>query len=714
MAALQKIRSKGTLLIAVIGLALFAFIAEEFFRSMETTSNQEKQQIGKIYDEKLNVQEYQSMVDEYTEAFKFMRGISSLNDYELNSLKDQVWQTYVNNKLIEHEAQELGLTVTDGEMEEIIRSGKHQLLQQTPFRNEKTGMFDANMLKNFLTEYDNMKNKPEQIPAEYMEYYQNLYKFWGFVEKSLRESLLNEKYQTLFVKTFISNPIVSKMSYDDRVNKNEAIIVSYPYTAISDNDIQVTDAELKAMYNSKKELFRIPEERRVIKYVDFQVTASEKDKAELSKEMNELAEQLRNENGEEARIVRQSNSVIAYSPVPLTKNAFPTDIQSELDSINTGIVKGPYLNAADNTMNILKLKNKVTLPDSIEFRTIQVVGVTEDDINKRADSIYNALKAGADFEAVAKNYKQSGIKQWLSSRAYEGSTMGEEDAKFITLLNSMNVNAIEKTTMGQGRVIAQVTGRKGMTTKYDLAVIKRPIEFSKETYSKAYNDFSRFVASNPTLKEMEANAAKNGYNVIESSEFPNSVHYVANIPSTRDALRWVFEAKEGETSPLYECGNNDHLLVIALTKIYEEGYRPLEDVKNEVAAMVKRDKKAEKIIASLKNVSNLEQAKAVKDVSVDTLSISFGIPAYIRSVGSTEPAVAGCVAGAQLNKFGGPVKGNNGVFMYQVLSRTQSKDTYNEKTEEMRTNQINMRAASNFSYELWLKANVKDRRYLYF
>ena len=100
MAALQKIRSKGTLLIVVIGLALFAFIAEEFFRSIETSSNQSKQQIGEVYGENLSVQEYQALIDEYTEAVKFMRGVTSLDENEQNGLKDQVWQTYVSNKLI--------------------------------------------------------------------------------------------------------------------------------------------------------------------------------------------------------------------------------------------------------------------------------------------------------------------------------------------------------------------------------------------------------------------------------------------------------------------------------------------------------------------------------------------------------------------------------------------------------------------------------------
>ncbi len=122
-------------------------------------------------------------MDEYAEVVKFTSGNSALNDQQLTQLRDQVWNTYVNNKLIEHEAEELGLTVTDAEIQSIISEGNSPILMQTPFRNEQTGRFDANVLKKFLTDYEGMKTKSEQMPAEYMDYYNSLYKFWMFIEK---------------------------------------------------------------------------------------------------------------------------------------------------------------------------------------------------------------------------------------------------------------------------------------------------------------------------------------------------------------------------------------------------------------------------------------------------------------------------------------------------------------------------------------------------
>ena len=199
MAALGKIRSKGVALVCVIGLGLFAFIAEEAFRSCESTRNDHRQQIGEVLGKKINVQEYQKLVDEYVEIIKLQRGDQGLNDTELDRYRDYVWQTYVSNALVADEAQRLGLTVTDDELQEVLNKGTNPLLQQTPFFNRQTGRFDVAALKNFLSTY---RTQGAQDPQS-----QTIYKYWTFIEKNLRHELLNQKYQTLTAATQLSNPV---------------------------------------------------------------------------------------------------------------------------------------------------------------------------------------------------------------------------------------------------------------------------------------------------------------------------------------------------------------------------------------------------------------------------------------------------------------------------------------------------------------------------
>ena len=151
MATLQKIRNRGKILIAVVGLALFAFIAEEFVRSLSYTRSETRQRIGKVYDENVSVQEFNALVEEYTDVVKFSNGINTLSDDQMSMIRDQVWQTLVNQKLIEHECNKLGITVSDAELQDIINNGRSPMLAQTPFRTQQ-GTFDINALKQFLSE----------------------------------------------------------------------------------------------------------------------------------------------------------------------------------------------------------------------------------------------------------------------------------------------------------------------------------------------------------------------------------------------------------------------------------------------------------------------------------------------------------------------------------------------------------------------------------
>ena len=716
MAALQKIRSKGPLLVIIIGLALFAFIAEEAMRSIQTASSESKQRVGEIYKEKLSVQDFQNMVDEYAEVVKFTNGMGSLNDEQMTQLRDQVWNTYVNNKLIEHEAELLGLTVTDAEVQSIINSGKSPLLMQTPFRNEKTGAFDVNVLKKFLTDYEGIKSQTTQMPAEYIEYYTKLYNLWTFIEKTIREETLISKYQTLLSKSLLSNKIVNQAAFNDRNNESNILLAALPYTLINDKDIKVDDADLKAKYEEMKESFKQIAETRDIKYIDVEVQASAADKAALDKEMQEAYNKL-TLGGDFAKIVRESGSTISYSELPVSKNALPRDIANEIDSMSAGQTKAPYYFAGDNTMNTIKLISKVSAPDSIQFQQIQVSGADAAVVKHTADSIMTALNQGAPFDSIAKKYGQNADKTWMTSRQYEGATMDPENMNFIKTLNKISVNGVEKIDFTQGSIIVKVTDRRAMIDKYDIAVVKRPVEFSKETYTKAYNDFSHFIASNATLKDIEANALKNGYNLQSRNDLMNSEHYVGGIRSTQEAMRWIFneDTDINSVSPMYECGENDHMLVVILTGVHQKGYRSMEDVKDILTKKVMEDKKAEMLKEKMANAKSIADVMKVNGAVSDTINhVSFSASTFVSKVGYSEPIISGAASKAENGKFISPLKGNGGVYAFQVLSKNKTAEKYDAKSEEMQQESMNMRAVSRFVNDLYEKANVKDNRYLFF
>ena len=713
MAALGKIRSKGALLIGIISLGLFAFIAEEMFRSCESTTNDRRQQVGEVLGEKINVQEFQKLVDEYSEVIKMQQGTDNLNDAQLSQVKDMVWNTYVQTKIIENETKKLGLTVTDAEMQNVLTEGTNPMLMQTPFVNQQTGRFDVNALKKFLAEYKTQKNTNPQLAKQY----ETIYKYWTFIESTLRNQLLSQKYQGLFFHCLISNKIEAKMAFNDQNVESQIQLAAFPYSSIADNKVQITDADLKAKYDEMKSRFKQPVESRDIKYIDVQVNASAGDRAELQKEFDAYDKEL-SAAADPSEIVRKSTSLISYLGVPVSKDAYPYDIAQQLDSMAVGSTSKVIENKRDNTLNIIKLVSKQQLPDSVQYRQIQVGGATAQEAATRADSIYKALSAGADFEVLAKKYGQTGEKTWLTTRQYQSAPSLDKDTKgYLYSLNTMSVNEVKNIALTQGNLIVQVLDRRAMINKYVAAVVKKNITFSRDTYSAAYNKFSAFISANPTAEAIVKNAQKAGYTVLERKDVTTAEHNLAGIRSTREAMRWLFDAKAGDVSSMYECGDNDHMLLVVLDKVNPVGFRSLDDaqVKEFIKSEVMKDKKAEMLMAKAEGVKDLNAAKAKGAVVSEVNQVTFASPVFISATGASEQALSGAVAAVAKGKFSPkPVKGNAGVYLFQVVNKTQRPGKFDAKVEEQRLREKEMQMASNSMDELYLKANVVDKRYLFF
>ena len=711
MAALGKIRKRGVALVIIIGLGLFAFIAEEAFRSCEATKNQQRQQVGEVLGNKINVQEFQALVDEYQEVLKMTQGVDNLSEEQLNSLKDEVWNSYVNEQIIANEAGKIGLTVTDEEMQNIMKEGTNPMLMRTPFVNQETGRFDVTMLTKFLADYKKNASNPQVA-----ESYQKIYQFWQFIEKQLRSQTLAQKYQALIGNSLLSNPVSAKMAFEAQNMESDVELASIAYSTVNDNDVQVAESDLKAEYDAKKEMFKQTVETRDIKYVAFQVVASAADRQALMATMKEASDKLQS-GANPAEVVRKAQSQFPYTGIAATKKAYPSDIAAKIDSMAVGQTSAPFETKSDNTLNVVKLLAKVQMPDSIEYRQIQVGGATVDEARKTADSIYTALKGGADFDKLAEKYGQTGQKQWLTSAMYENSnTMDEESKNYLNSINTIAVNDVKNLEFSQGNIVLQVTARKAMVDKYDVAVVKHTIDFSKATYSEAYNKFSQYVSENKTLEQLEKNAGKFGYRVQERKDLFNSEHNVAGLRSTREAMKWIFDAKVGEVSPLYECGSNDNLLVVALTKVNPVGYRSLSDVQDILKQEVLRNKKFEQIKSKFAGVADIAAAKA-KGARVDSVKqITFSAPVFVQATGSSEPALSGAVAALKQGDFSKAlVKGNGGAYLFRVIKKAQREGAkFDEKTMERSLSQRAQQAAGRFLQELYQKANVVDNRYLFF
>lgn len=719
MTALGKIRSKGILLIIIIGLGLFAFIAEEAFRSCNGIKGQNSQQIGEVLGEKIYVQDFQKLLDEYQDAMKLTMRTDNLSEDQLNQLKDQVWQQLVSERVMKEDCKKLGLTVTEDELQNVLNDGTNQLLTQTPFVNQQTGRFDVSILKQFIDAY---RKAEASNNSQQLDQMRPAYNYWLFVEKNLRTQLLAQKYQSLLANCVLSNKVEAKMAFNEENEEAQIQLASIAYNTIKDADIKVTDEELKAKYEELKPAFRQQQETRDVKMVDVQVKASATDRAQLQKDMAGYQKQLA-AAADPTQVVSKSGSMIQYIGLPVSGKAFQQypDIASKIDSMAVGTT-GVVENTKDNTYNIVRILSRTELPDSVEFRQIQVGGKTLEAARASADSIQKALAAGGDFQAIAKRYGQDSTTTWFTGAMYEqASTMSQDNRAYIEALLNGAVGSTQNVELTQGNVVIQVLNRKAMKSKAVAAVIKKEIRFSDNTYSKAYNRFSQFVTqSQASLADLQKHATKFGYTVQDLNDFATSSHTVGNVGGSgiRDAIKWIFEAKEGQVSQLFEAGKeNDHLLVLCMTKIHPQGYRPWDDaqVKEILKREVIRDKKAEMIMAKLKGVNSIAAAQA-KGAKVSTVNqITFAAPAFIQATGAAEPALSGAVAATAQGKFcSAPVKGNAGVYVFQVVKKQMRPAKYIEEQQIQMCRQRAMQYMGNFMQDLVFGAGVVDNRYLFF
>lgn len=715
MATLGKIRKHGVLLVAAIAIALFLFVAGDLIKGGESLFQKNQQTVAQIDGEDVSIQDFQKLFEEFQGYYEIINGSSLSGEDELNRVKDEAWQTYLQNTLIQKECDALGLTVTDNEVAEIIKNGQSQLLQVPIFMNQQTGRYDYSLVQDFLNEYKQLKESGTQM----QDAYEKAYKYYMFAQKQIRNQSLAQKYQILLSKAIISNPVEAKQNFESRSNETDVILASLPTSQLSDDKVEVTDEEIKAKYNEEKEQYQQNLETRDIKYIDVAISPSDADKKAAEEEMADAYDQLTAaaSNTEAGNISRLLTSQVPYTDILKKKEAFPTMIANLLDSTAVGSVSAPKYDAMTNTYYTFKVLDKQTEADSVLYRQIVVAGTDEAKTKASADSIVNAIKGGATFAEIAKKYNQKSDSTWVSTAQYQNSHLDADNALYVTTLYSMQPNEIKTIKLSNGyNFVLQVLEKRNSVQKYNVAAIVKTLNFSDATYNAAYNKFNSFLAENNTAEKIEANAEKEGYSLMPYPDLTSNQHSVAGIHSTRDALKWIFdEASEKEVSQLYECGDNNHLLVVILDKVNKKGYRSLDKVSSSIKSELTNEKKVAQLAEQLKGVKSIEDAKA-KGAVIDTINhISFASPAFISATASSEPLISAAAAKAQKGAFVGPIKGEGGAYVMQVVDKTKTADKFDAKQEETQVSQTHLRVAFQTLFNvLYLQANVTDNRYKFF
>lgn len=665
MATLQKIRNHGVLLLVIVGLAMLAFIMGDFINSGSSFFNRGRENVGEIAGHKVHYTEYEAAKDQLTEVYKIESGRTDIDEDLSAQIRNQVWQMMLMDYTLREQAEEIGMDITAEELSNLcIGENPHQLIRSRRAFYDETGNFNRFALINFL----NSINQEAQ-DAEQAANLKQAKTYWMYWEKAVRLTYMQEKYTALVSKLVTANALDAKYAFDGRQTSVDVQYVEQPYFAVPDSAVKVTNGDIKKLYAQHKEEYK-QTPNRTIEYVDFAIVPSENDFAEVEHTMRSLENDFRTRPDVEN--VVNGNSDVLYDGRDYSIETIPAEYKDFAFGKNAKKGDCTDLAFADNTYAMARIMDcGYNKSDSVQLRL---------------------LANGEGTEDVELGWFQANeIQKNIATPAFNG----KKGDKFTV-------------SSGMGEQTFQIVDKSVPTPKVKLAILSRTVGASSKTYSILYNKAKQFIVNNGTEEKFRTAAAEEGLTVMPAYALNANADKVADLKNSRPIVRWAFEAKEGQVSDVFECG--DRFVVAMLTETHDGDYRTLDEVRAELVVEATNNKKAEYIINQLNGVSTLDEAAKLFDTDVKTAE-NVSLSSYRFGSTGIEPAVIGTAMAMADNSVSAPVKGNMGVYMLQI---GQKHTAAGELNAEQEISQLNMRTSYSLPYQainlMEQKAKVEDNR----
>ena len=699
MATLGRIRNHGVLLLIVIGVALLIFIVTDFVNNGSTFFREQKANVGSIDGDKVKYNDFLASLNQMQDFYKVERG-QNIDDQMSEQIRQEVWNQIVMRQVIEKDARNIGMGVSKQELSDLIMSkNPSPLIMMRPvFQNPETGMFDPNIVANFIKELEsadgNKNANPEQVVL--------MKNYWKFIETNVKFGSLFEKYNTLLTKSLVTNTKEAQFAYNNSKYSVDVLYAMKPYFTIADSTVKVADSDVEALYKKKKEQFK-QDPYVDIDFVVFPIKPSEEDIDAVRKQIETAKVGFVAVNDSLLTDTVNFNSDVPYRDVFLAQGDIPSDLRDFAFSADRGVVFGPVF--VDNTFKIAKVVDTKQMSDSVKLSFIAIQEATAEATKAKVDSVLGLAKQ-TPFATLAQQY--SADKQ-SSSR---GGDIGWVRQVTLSpeLLRKVSAAAInEPFVMSQGSAasIFVVTERTKPVKMVKLAVIERNVATSNGTQAKIFQEAKQFAGLlGGNGSDFDKKAKEKNYQVIPANTIDRNFPRLLNIPETRQVIRWAFDSKVGATSDVFECGDN--LVVATVKRMNKEGYKTLDEVKPQLLSELRKDKKFDmmKGLFAGKTIDGLRD----EGLSVDTVK---GLTFASNSAGSLgfDAARIANAPFAEVNKLSAPMKCNIGAFVFQVLSKTENPEPFDLKQMKYVIGQQN---SGLFYYvlEALKKAyKVKDERY---
>ncbi|MBI9035158.1 MAG: peptidylprolyl isomerase [Bacteroidales bacterium] len=704
MAVIGKIRQRSGLLIALIGIALAAFVLGDFFKG---GNGRQTLIVGEVNGEEIPNREFSQKVERNLENVKSNSQTGTVSAAQTFSVKESTWSQLVQEILMGEEYENLGISVSSQELYDLFQGKDPHPWAKRNFVNEQ-GIYDPAIAQNQINNIDNMAPQMKQQ--------------WFEVERYIKSDRINTKYNSLIGNGYYVPKALAKVDYESKGTTADIDFIGLSYKDVKDDQVTLTDADYRKYYDAHKEDFFTKEEIREIDYVLFEIKPSIDDLKKTKEAINNVHDELKTIKDVASFVNAVSDT--RYDSTWFAKGQLPARVEETMFNSEVGTIYGPF--QENNQFHLVQLVDVAFRPDSLKASHILIAykGArsadaattrTKEEAKQIADSI-NKVASKRNFEDLAKKHSNG-------PTAEKGGDLGWfADGQMVTPFNNACVNGkkgdITVVETEFGFHVVYVTDKKEDSKKVRVAMINREITAGNKTYSDIYSQASSFTGENQTFEQFEAAVKEKGYNSKSSNSLKKMTNNVAGVENPRELIRWVFdeETQTGAVSPVFEV--EGAYVVATLKKVNPEGYRAFDDVKESITALVKRDKKAEiliekaeKALQSTKDINALAQKLNTKVENTTTLTFrSFNIPGFGREI-----KAIGQIFALEAGQVSAVIEGTTGIFIVKL-------NKYNKPSEitDFTTNQqtlvrsFNQKVQREVYPAIEEKADIVDNRILFY
>ncbi len=676
MAILENIRKRTTVLILIIGLALFAFVISGVFVNGDV-SGKVGSSIAEINGEEISIDEFRQKVD-----------IASRRSANASTMQtvNQVFDQEVRNAILGQQFQDLGVDIEQDQILNYI--GTIPSYAQSPQFQNESGVFDQNKFRNFIAELK--LNNPEQ------------YNLWLQDEQAIVQSAKQQTYFNLIKAGVGATLKEGELDYKLANDKVDVKYVRIPFTSIPDSTISVSKSEIQTYINNHKEDFK-QEPARDIQFVYFQEKPSAADETAVKDAITKLMDDTVEYNAQtdkndtvagfrnttDLAAFLDRNSDVKFDTIYKSKKQLPAKFADTLMTLQVGEMYGPYRDG-----DFFKVSKMVARKPGGSVKASHILIAYEGAQRANPEVTRTKEEAEAEAKRLLREAKKKDAKFVELARdnsdgpsAPNGGDLGYfQEGRMVPAFNDFafgnKVGTIGMVETDFGFHVIKIDDKEDIV---QIATLAREIEPSEETTNKLFTDATKFemesIESNKAFSDL---AKENEYLVRPVNKIKATDENLPGLGAQRNIVQWAFQ-EETNIGDIKRFDLTGGYAVAQVTKAYKEGLMSVEDASAIVLPKLRKERKAAQIIAANKGKSIEDLAKD-NNVSASTASALTVKSPTIPGAGS-EPAVVGTAFAMKEGATSELIEGNTGVYKLTVTKKTEAPklDNYSMYATSVKT-----------------------------